>query len=105
MQGNRPKADSSLFDDLDDEGGADDLFAKPKETGKKKPPGGVALFGDADVFGSPPKKEPEKPPENKVGVVRWVLFSFWGKSIFLSGIFEDFLMVSCHVIHVLLNKE
>ena len=70
LQGNRPKADSSLFDDLDDEGGADDLFAKPKETGKKKPPGGVALFGDADVFGSPPKKEPEKPPENKVCVAR-----------------------------------
>ena len=36
----------------------------PKEPTKKKPVGGVALFGGADMFGTSPKKEPERPPEN-----------------------------------------
>ncbi|XP_061181281.1 WASH complex subunit 2-like isoform X2 [Saccostrea echinata] len=48
-----------LFDDEED-----DLFAKPKDSGKKKPVGGVALFGD-DIL--PKKDKPvEKETEKKV---------------------------------------
>ncbi|KAK7091909.1 hypothetical protein V1264_009526 [Littorina saxatilis] len=50
---------SSLFDG---DGEGDDLFAAvaaPKDTGKKKPIGGVSLFGGADVLGIKKNKEPE----------------------------------------------
>ncbi|XP_041473363.1 uncharacterized protein LOC121422412 isoform X4 [Lytechinus variegatus] len=60
------KKNQGLFDDIEGEG-EEDFFggeAKPKEQPKKKPPGGVALFEGADIFGSPPKTEAE-PPQKK----------------------------------------
>ncbi|XP_025091021.1 pollen-specific leucine-rich repeat extensin-like protein 1 isoform X4 [Pomacea canaliculata] len=53
----------SLFGANEDE---DDLFsavAKPKESGKKKPAGGVALFGGADILGKKNESESEAPKE------------------------------------------
>ncbi|XP_048730198.2 WASH complex subunit 2-like isoform X4 [Ostrea edulis] len=47
----------ALFDEEEDDG----LFAKPKDSGKKKPVGGVSLFG-GDVL---PKKSTDKVPEKK----------------------------------------
>ncbi|CAH1772321.1 unnamed protein product, partial [Owenia fusiformis] len=67
----KPKVSGDLFGGDADED-EDDLFAtaaKPKDSGKKKPPGGVSLFGGADLFGSIKPKEDVKPdvkPEPKL---------------------------------------
>ncbi len=62
---NKKSSGGSLFDDIDGDDD-DDLFggaSQPKEITKKKPAGGVALFGGADMFGTSPKKDDieEKP--------------------------------------------